>query len=158
MFTRKVAAYRRLTESGASALLVLDEFAALGDPKQVQDLLRQAREARISVVVSAQVLPQDPALCRAVLQSGCVIAHRLETEDAQRVAATFGTRKVNEVTRQIGGDPELPSSGSLKREDEYDVHPDVLRRFGPGGCAMLTFLPEFRLVEKMKVLGLEHVS
>ncbi len=108
----KVAAYRRLSESGAPALLVLDEFAALGDPEQVQDLLRQAREARISVVVSTQTLPQDPALCSAVLQSGCVIAHRLETENAQRMAATFWTRKANEVTRQIGGDPELPLSRS----------------------------------------------
>jgi len=61
------------------ALIVFDEFAALREAEQIVDLLLQARQARFSVVVSTQYLP----VLKACLGSGLIIAHRLESDDAE---------------------------------------------------------------------------
>ncbi len=94
----KQAAFLRLQQPDAApAMLVLDEFAALDDPEQINDLLRQAREARLGAVVSTQQLP-DPrtahALRGALLGAGLLIAHRVGHDDAEAVARVIGTERV----------------------------------------------------------------
>ena len=91
----KQACGRRLrggTDSLAPTLIAIDEFAALKDAKQIIDLLLQARQAKLPLVLSTQLLPQDPDLRSAVLQAGLLIAHRLQAADAEEIAAQFGTR------------------------------------------------------------------
>src|SRR4029079_20032 len=48
-------------------LVLVDEFASLGEATQLVDLLLQAREARLSVVVSTQQLPRDAVVLRKAL-------------------------------------------------------------------------------------------
>lgn len=129
----KLIAHRRLTAgSGAPALLVLDEFAALDDPEQITDLLRQAREARVRVVVSSQHLPELANLQKALLGVGLVIAHQCATSDAQAVADLIGTYTTTAITRQIGGS----GAGSERDVERYVIHPNTLRSLPPGRAAL----------------------
>ena len=82
-------------------LLVFDEFAALREATQVVDLLLQARQAKTPLVVATQFLPEDPSIRRPVLSAGVLIAHRLEAEDADMIAAQFGTHTVPMHTAQV---------------------------------------------------------
>jgi hypothetical protein len=136
----KLIAHQRLTSnSGAPALLVLDEFAALEDPDQINDLLRQAREARISVVVSSQHLPDAANLQKALLGVGLVIAHQCATEDAQAVADLIGTYSTMEMTHQVQHHwlrGQVTPGGSLREVEKYVVHPNLLRSLPPGRAAV----------------------
>ena len=79
-------------EDVTPALIVLDEFAALREATQVVDLLLQAREARAPLVVATQFVPDEPSIRSPVMSAGLLIVHRLEAEDADKIAAQFGTR------------------------------------------------------------------
>ena len=144
----KQAAHQRLHEPAANpALLVLDEFAALDDPEQVCDLLRQAREARVATVVSTQHLPERAtayALHAALLGAGLLIAHRCGAEDAEAIAAVIGTEKGVEVTRQIesGANTGL---GSVRRVDRYIVNPNAIKQLGTGEAVVLAAVGERRV-------------
>jgi len=117
------------------ALLVIDEFAALREAEQFVDLLLQARQAQMPTVLSTQYVPETLKIRKAALEAGLIIAHRLETEDAQIVAAQFGTRKVWDDTVQIS--PEGASGwGSARRVDEYQIHPNALRDMKRGYAAL----------------------
>ena len=136
----KQAAHRRLQEADAPpALLVLDEFAALDDPEQICDLLRQAREARVAVLVSTQHLPDRAtayALRATLLGAGLLIAHRCGAEDAEAIAGVIGTEKGVEVTRQVesGANTGL---GSVRRVDRYIVNPNAIKQLGTGDAVVL---------------------
>lgn len=116
-------------------LLVIDEFAALREAEQFVDLLLQARQARMPTVLSTQYVPETVKIRKAALEAGLIISHRLETEDAQIVAAQFGTRKVWDDTLQLS--PEGASGwGSARRVDEYHIHPNDLRDMKRGYAAL----------------------
>ena len=144
----KQAAHRRLQEESAPpALLVLDEFAALDDPEQICDLLRQAREARVAVLVSTQHLPDRAtayALRAALLGAGLLIAHRCGTEDAEAIAGVIGTEKGVEVTRQVEGGANT-GLGSVRRVDRYIVNPNAIKQLGTGEAVVLTSVGERRV-------------
>ncbi len=144
----KQAAYVQLQQDRPMpALLILDEFAALDDPAQICDLLRQAREAWIATVVSTQHLP-DPesayALRAALLGAGLLIAHRCGPEDAEAVAAVIGTEKGSEVTRQIEGGTNT-GAGSVRRVDRYVVHPNTIKQLPTGDAIVLVQVGERRV-------------
>jgi hypothetical protein len=116
-------------------LMVIDEFAALREAEQFVDLLLQARQALMPVVLSTQYLPEELRIRKAALEAGLIIAHRLETEDAQIVGAQFGTRKVWDDTVQMS--PEGASGwGSARQVDVYHVHPNELRDMRRGYAAI----------------------
>ena len=136
----KQAGYQRLQQTDPpSALLILDEFAALDDPAQICDLLRQAREARIATVVSTQHLP-DPitghALRASLLGVGLLIAHRCWPDDAEAVAAVVGTEKGSEVTQQVSGGSNT-GNASVRRVDRYIVNPNAIKQFATGEAVVL---------------------
>lgn len=144
----KQAAHARLQESASTpaALLVLDEFAALDDPEQIGDLLRQAREARVATLVSTQHLPDRAsayALRAALLGAGLVIAHRCGAEDAEAIAGVIGTEKGVEVTRQIesGSNTGL---GSVRSVDRYIVNPNAIKQLVTGEAVVLATVGERR--------------
>jgi TraM recognition site of TraD and TraG len=116
-------------------LVVLDEFAALGEPDQILDLMRQAREARVSIVVSTQHMPVGEELQSACLGAGLLIAHRVAAPDAELIAAQFGTRSASDVTHQIDYETGSAPKGSIRRVDKFHVHPNELREFEPGQAA-----------------------
>jgi hypothetical protein len=136
----KQAAFLRLQQPDpAPAMLVLDEFAALDDPEQINDLLRQAREARLGAVVSTQQLP-DPrtahALRGALLGAGLLIAHRVGHDDAEAVARVIGTERGVQVTRTLS-DAGEPVRRSVRAVDRYAVDPNVMKRLATGEAVVL---------------------
>jgi hypothetical protein len=150
----KQAAFERLGQPDtAPAMVVLDEFAALDDPEQINDLLRQAREARVSTVVSTQQLP-DPrtahALRSALLGAGVVIAHRVGPDDAEAVARVIGTRRGVQVTRTIGDDGEA-ARRSVRAVDRYTVDPNVMKQLATGEAVVLSIVGG-RRVATLRVL------
>ena len=135
----KQACGRRLrgaSDSLAPTLIAIDEFAALKDAKQIIDLLLQARQAKLPLVLSTQLLPQDPDLRSAVLQAGLLIAHRLQAADAEEIAAQFGTRPSWKVTHQIDWETAQTEKGSIRDVEEYVVHPNTLRQLPQGTAAV----------------------
>jgi hypothetical protein len=122
------------------ALTVLDEFAALREAEQVVDLLLQAREAKMPVVVSTQFIPEKLNIRQSVLQAGLIIAHRLEAKDAELIAAQMGTRPKWEPTLQTDTYMGATGTGSARLVDTYFVHPNDLRTLRRGYAAVRSVL------------------
>jgi hypothetical protein len=121
---------------GVPLLVIFDEFAALNEAQQIVDLLLQAREARMSVVVATQLLPQEERLRLPLLQSGVIIAHRVGTDDAKQLADEMGTHMVPFATSQIDFDSGMSEKGSVRMVDEFNIHPNVFRTL-PIGTAVV---------------------
>jgi len=124
-------------------LVAIDEFAGLKDAKQIIDLLLQARQAEMPLLLATQFFPQDPDLKKAVLQSGLLIAHRLESSDAEELAAQFGTRPRWKVTFQQDWQTGMTEKGSVRDVEEYVIHPNTLRSL-PVGAAAVRAVPSQR--------------
>jgi Type IV secretion-system coupling protein DNA-binding domain len=120
----------------APILAVFDEFAALNEAEQLADLLLQARQALMPTVVSTQYLPETTALRKACLGAGLLIVHRVEAEDAEAIAAQFGTRRASDVTHQVDYLTGFSEKGSIRRVDKYNVHPNEFRSFAVGQAAL----------------------
>jgi len=119
-------------------LVVFDEFTSLGDAVQLIDLLLQAREARLAVVVSTQQLPRDQVLRKALVGAGALLVHQVgASEDAESLARSLGTRSGTEVVRQV----QLGPAGAvvrrlLRSRESYLVSPDQLARLAVGQAAV----------------------
>ncbi len=129
----------RLIERGEPVtpmLVVFDEFAALDEPRQIVDLMLQARAARMSIVIASQYLPESIPIRIPFLQAGVLICHRTSAADAEALAAEFGTHDAREMTSQVDfetGDSKLGTQRAVK---EYNVHPDTFRELGVGMAAV----------------------
>jgi hypothetical protein len=137
----KQACARRLRQLAAGdelvpVLAVFDEFAALNEAEQLADLLLQARQALMPTVVSTQYIPETTGLRKACLGAGLLVVHRVEAEDAEAIAAQFGTRRATDVTQQIDYETGFSEKGSIRRVDKYNVHPNELRNFQTGQVAV----------------------
>ena len=136
----KQLAYEGLwSDAPHPALILLDEFASLGEAVQMIDLLLQAREARLAVVVSTQQIPRDSAVLRkALLGAGVLISHQVTAhEDADSIARSLGSRSGTEIVRQI----QLSPAGSvvrrlLRSRESFLVSPDQLGHLGVGQAAI----------------------
>lgn len=117
-------------------LTIFDEFAALNEADQLADLLLQARQALMPTVVSTQYLPVTVSLRKACLGAGLLIVHRVEAEDAENIAAQFGTRRATEVTHQVDYGTGFSEKGSIRRVEKFNVHPNELRNLQPGQVAL----------------------
>jgi ABC-type oligopeptide transport system ATPase subunit len=130
-------------------LIVFDEFAALREPTQVVDLLLQAREAKTPLVVSTQFLPEDASIRRPILSAGVLIIHRVEAEDAEMLAAQFGTHTAalhtSHVDYQAGGSTD----GSVRWAEEFNVHPNVLKELPNGVAAVYARQTQRRTIVKV---------
>jgi hypothetical protein len=136
---KQVAAARIARGETGYALLVLDEFAGLREATQLNDLLLQAREARICCAVCSQFLPnlmEAPALRHALLSAGMFISHQCSSEDAEAIAGLFGTQKAVELTNQVDYATGASEKGSMRQVDEYRVHPNELRDLARGTAAI----------------------
>lgn len=117
-------------------LVIFDEFAALREAEQLSDLLLQAREALMPTVISTQYVPVTVSLRKACLGAGLLIVHRIEAEDAEIIAAQFGTRRATEVTHQVDYATGFSEKGSIRRVERFNVHPNELRNLQPGQVAI----------------------
>src|SRR5439155_12046057 len=135
----KQLAYSSLwSDAPQAGLVIFDEFASLGEAGQLVDLLLQAREARLAVVVSTQQLPKEPVLRKALLGAGALIVHQVGApEDADAMARALGTRRGTEIVRQIQLGPTGPIARRLLRSREsFLVSPDELARLPIGQAAI----------------------
>jgi hypothetical protein len=120
------------------AVIVFDEFVSLNEARQLVDLLLQAREAHLSVVVSSQQVPKDHALRQSVLGAGCLVVHQIGgSSDMDTLVRAFGTRTAPEVARQI----VLARDGTfvrrvLRARQSFLVPPDELARLPVGQAAI----------------------
>ncbi|HLZ30020.1 MAG TPA: type IV secretion system DNA-binding domain-containing protein [Chloroflexota bacterium] len=119
-------------------LVVFDEFASLGEAVQLVDLLLQAREARLAVVISTQQLPKEPVLRKALLGAGVLGVHQVGApEDAEAMARALGTRSGTEIVRQIQLGPTGPLARRLLRgRESFLVTPDQIVRLPVGQAAV----------------------
>jgi hypothetical protein len=150
---KQVAAGRIARGEQGYALLVLDEFAALREAAQLNDLLLQAREARICCVVCTQFLPNAndaQALRHALMSAGFFLSHQCSAEDAEAIAGLFGTRRSVEVTHQVDYATGGSEKGSMRHVDEYRVHPNDLRDL-PRGMAAVRIEPRDRRIALIRV-------
>jgi Type IV secretion-system coupling protein DNA-binding domain len=123
-------------EEQVPVLVIYDEFAALREARQVIDLLLQARQARVPLVVATQYLPEEVAIRKPVLSAGVLIAHRTEALDADLIAAQFGTHRTTNVTAQINYQSGESEKGSVRWVEEYNMHPNVLKELPVGVVAV----------------------
>ena len=114
-------------------LVVFDEFASLSDADQVVDLLLQVRQARLAVVLATQILPDEATIRKPALQSSVLIVHRLETDDANVMAAQLGTRKVPEHTYAPAQNEDETDRLSVRMVDEFNLHPNTVRELTQKG-------------------------
>lgn len=117
-------------------LVVYDEFAAFKEARQIVDLLLQARQARMSVVVATQFIPEDIPIRTPILSAGVMISHRVGDADAKAIAAEFGTHSVPRLTSQVDFETGTSEKGSVREVEEFNVHPNVLRQL-PKGVAVV---------------------
>jgi hypothetical protein len=145
----KQVAYEGLwSEAPQPGLVVFDEFASLGEATQLVDLLLQAREARLAVVVSTQQLPRDSAVLRkALLGAGVLMSHQIGApEDADAVARALGSRYGTEIVRQIQLGPTGPMVRRfLRNRESFLVAPDELARLPVGQAAVCVRFGQQRL-------------
>jgi len=119
-------------------LVIYDEFAALREATQIVDLLLQARQARMPLVVATQFLPEEIPIRKPVLSAGVLIVHRLEAEDAELVAAQFGTHRTTNLTAQVDYETGESAKGSVRLVEEYNMHPNDLKALPVGVAAVLS--------------------
>lgn len=117
-------------------LVIYDEFAALREARQIVDLLLQAREAAMPVVIASQYLPEEKPIKVPVLQAGTIICHRIASEDAEALAAEIGTRDIPKVTSQVDYETGVSEKGSVRMTKEYHIHPDILKELPIGMTAV----------------------
>ena len=132
---RRLRAIQR-GETIVPTIIAFDEFAALKEADQITDLLLQARQAEMPVLLSTQFLPESIPIRKAALSAGLLIAHRLESQDAEDVAAQFGTRNRWKVTYQTNWETGETEKGSIRTVDEFVIHPNVIRRLAVGQAAV----------------------
>ncbi len=118
-------------------LIVYDEFAALREATQIVDLLLQARQAKAPLAIATQFLPEEPAIRKPVMAAGVLIVHRLEAEDAEKIAADFGTRTSTALTAQLDYETGESQKGSVRWVEEFNVHPNELKELPIGMAAVL---------------------
>jgi hypothetical protein len=104
------------------------------------------------VMLSTQYLPQDIPIRKAALSAGLLVVHRLEAQDAEDIAAQFGTRPRWKVTYQTDWEKGTTEKGSIRDVEEYVVHPNTLRQLKQGTAAVRS-VPTQRvgIVEVMQV-------
>jgi hypothetical protein len=129
---RRLVSHSAGTETPPPVLAAFDEFAALREADQLSDLLRQARQARMSVVVSTQYIPENIDLRKSVLGAGLLLCHRLESEDANALAEALGTETRLELTNQLDFETGYTQKGSVRHVQAYRVHPNTLRELKTG--------------------------
>jgi hypothetical protein len=129
------------------ALIVFDEFVSLREAQQLVDLLLQAREARLAVVVSTQHVPREHPLRHSVLSAGTLIVHQVGSpDDADVLARALGTRTAPEIAQQL----PIARDGTVSRRlvrlrHSFLIPPDDLARLPVGQAAVSVRFGEQRL-------------
>jgi hypothetical protein len=123
------------------ALIVFDEFAALGEQQEaVAALIRMARQSLLVVVIATQTIPQEASIANACLGVGLILSHRVvggKADDAEVLAGQLGTKQAMKLTGRISfEEPGGIKEGSLREVRDFIVHPDQLKTLSVGQVAV----------------------
>lgn len=132
-------------------LIVVDEFSALGGDAVV-DLLQRGRTNGGAVVLATQdvgsVMDAGDGLLTTILTNTNVQLVHVQSERAEDYAKNWGTRPSMAETIQVFDDHTMlgtltskSGQGSLREGKEFTVHPDTLRKLGPGEIVLATRFP-----------------
>jgi len=134
---------RKRGETVAPILVVIDEFAALREAEQINDLLLQGREAQMRIVVASQFLPKDETLRKLVVGANLLLVHRVQADDADVLAKQVGTRATMETsfTMDDNRDPQSQSeaphqSTNTRLTEEFNAKPQTLANLPVGQVAV----------------------
>jgi hypothetical protein len=130
-------------------LVIIDEFAGLREPTQIVDLLLQARQARTPLVIATQFLPEEASIRRPVMAAGILIVHRMEAEDAENVAAQFGTHTTPILTAQLDSETGTSQKQSVRWGEEYNIHPNDIKELPIGVAAVYARQSQRRVIVKI---------
>ncbi|GAA1334423.1 hypothetical protein GCM10009592_30120 [Brachybacterium rhamnosum] len=133
------------------AMIVVDEFSALGGDAVV-DLLQRGRTNGAAVVLATQdvgsVVESSEGLLTTILTNTNVQVVHVQSERAEDYAKSWGTQQAMAETTQVFEDRTLlgtltskSGQGSLRTVKEFVIHPDVLRKLGPGEAILATRHP-----------------
>jgi len=123
-------------------LLIIDEFAALKEAEQIDDLLLQGRAAAMRVVVASQHLPEDATLRKAVVGAELLLVHRVQAEDADLLAKQVGTWDTMETSFSMDDNRDPQSTGprqsttNIRLTEEFNVKPQTLANLSKGQIAV----------------------
>lgn len=133
------------------ALAIVDEFSALGG-EAVVNLLQRGRGNGAAVVLATQdvgsVVEHSEGLLTTILTNTNVQLVHVQSERAEDYAGAWGTDPALKETMQIFEDRTVlgpltrrSGQGSLREVDQYVVHPNKLRKLGPGEIILATRYP-----------------
>ena len=131
---------------------VIEELGAIVQQDQVAaasvvETLERARSAGVRMVLSGQVVASfgDPTTQARLLTSGSTIL-AMRMSDPEPVLNLLGTRPRPEASIGIGYDGALLDQGSMRMQDQWAVHPSVMRSL-PTGRALLIRNGRYALVQ-----------
>ena len=117
---------------------VIEELGAIVQQDQVAaasvvETLERARSAGVRMVLSGQVVASfgDPTTQARLLTSGSTIL-AMRMSDPEPVLNLLGTRPRPEASIGIGYDGALLDQGSMRMQDQWAVHPSVMRSLPTG--------------------------
>lgn len=120
----------------------IDEFSALGGTA-LKNVFERSRSYGLGVCLATQVGASleeyGPSFKKSVMKNSNVKVYHNQGEDSEERSNTWGTQKAWQETKQLFDDRDLlgmqtraSGQGSLREVDRYIVHPNLLRRLGPG--------------------------
>ena len=125
------------------AIIQRDEVAAAS----VVETLERARSAGVRMVLSGQVVASfgEPQTQARLLTSGATIL-AMRMSDPEPILSLLGTRPRPEASIGVGYDGVLLDQGSLRMQDQWAVHPSVVRSL-PTGRALLIRNGRYAIVQ-----------
>jgi conjugal transfer pilus assembly protein TraD len=151
---KTVASELSVRQSRKMAYVIVDEFSALsGD--HLLGLLNKGRSAGMCVWLSTQELADldrvSPQFAAQVIgNTNIKVVHRQDHPDsAELLAAVAGTRSTWEETLQFRMDPgafgggrgEATGLGSLRKTEQFSIHPNVIKSLRTGSCVLIRKSP-----------------
>lgn len=132
-------------------LLIVDEFSALGGTL-LQNLFERSRSNGGAVILATQVAgvmeELSPAFKESVIKNSNVKILHQQDDDAEDYANLIGTEKAIAETFQTFDDKDLlgkqtrhSGQGSLRKVDQFIVHPNELKQLNPGEAIVFTKTP-----------------
>lgn len=133
------------------ALVIIDEFSALGGDAVV-DTIQRGRTNGGAVVLATQdvgsVIEAGQGLLTTILTNTNVQIVHVQSERAEEYASAWGTRKAMAETTQVFDDRTMlgtltskSGQGSLREVDQFVIHPNTLKKLGPGEVILATRHP-----------------
>jgi intracellular multiplication protein IcmO len=140
-------------ENRTHCTVIVDEFADLAT-EQFVGLLNRARGSKLGIVIAHQEIADLEAQSKSIRDqvmtntSTTISFLQKVPESAERLAGLAGTRTAIKRTRQLAEDDGIIFKSQVytgvesEREvEEYEIHPNEIKRLSPGQCVVIGKYP-----------------